>query len=149
MLLTGCGRVGLGTGSAEEPARTTRLIVTPASAQAGVTVGISVLNAGEVTLFYGLDNRIERRSNGTWEDATEDVFGTANPPVLLIRLIAKPGELAGPRHNAVTDSIRLPRSLPPGDYRIVKEVTVDVLDRAPRSTLHAELEVRPAAPQNG
>lgn len=111
-----------------------------------MTVSISVLNRGDMTLFYGLENRIERRVNGTWVDANKDVFGTANPPVLLILLSARPGELAGPRYNAVADRIDLPRSLSPGVYRIAKPVSEDDRFRRPPLMLHALLEVRAASP---
>jgi hypothetical protein len=125
------------------------LLVTPRSVRAGRTVSITVKNAGEATMFYGLANRIERRTNSGWKDATEDVYGTPDPAFLLIRLIAKPGESAGPRHNAVVDRIRLPRNLRPGRYRILKSVSGDDRGRAPPLTLHAIFEVRAGSSKGG
>lgn len=119
------------------------LIVTPASVEAGDIVRIAVKNVGDVTMFYGLDNRIERRVNGKWKDATEDVYGTRDPPVRSIRLSAPPGERAGPTYyNAVTDRIRLPRSLRSGTYRVVKRVSGNERHSPPHLRRHATLEVR-------
>jgi len=118
------------------------LIVTPASVEPGMNLSVAVKNVGELTMFYGLGNRIERRMDGRWEDATADVYGTANPAILLILLSARPGERAGPRHNAVVDRIPVPRSLPRGVYRVVKVVSGDQRGGPPRLTLHATFEVQ-------
>jgi hypothetical protein len=118
------------------------LIVRPASVEPGMTLSVAVKNVGEVTMFYGLGNRIERRMDGRWEDATADVYGTANPAFRLILLSARPGERAGPRHNAVGDRIPVPRSLARGVYRVVKVVSGDQRGGPPRLTLHATFEVQ-------
>src|SRR5215218_9952968 len=42
------------------------LIVTPASVEPGMNLSVAVKNVGELTMFYGLGNRIERRMDGRW-----------------------------------------------------------------------------------
>lgn len=118
------------------------LLVTPASIKAGETLSVAVKNAGKVTMFYGLENRIERRTDCKWEDATEDVYGTRSPAVRTIQLRARPGERAGPRYNAAVDRIPLPRTLTPGTYRVVKHVSGDARSRPPRLRLTATFDVR-------
>lgn len=46
------------------------LLVTPASIKAGETLSVAVKNAGKVTMFYGLENRIERRTD--WQVGRRD-----------------------------------------------------------------------------
>lgn len=105
------------------------------------TLRVAVKNAGKVTMFYGLENRIERRTRCKWEDATQDVYGTRSPAVRAILLKARPGERAGPRYNAVVDGIPLPRTLTPGTYRVVKHVSGDARSRPPRLRLTATFDV--------
>lgn len=115
------------------------LILRPDSVRAGETIGVVVVNTGETQLFHGLGNRIERRVDGGWVDATGDVYGErAFFP--QVGLIVKPGGRAGPDYGQVSDRISLPRALEPGTYRVVKEVSRD--GRSARTTLTAVLEVR-------
>jgi hypothetical protein len=99
------------------------LIVKPAAAKPQSSVTIAVKNVGELTMYYGLGNRVHRRVDGRWKDATKDVYGTRSPAVRNIRLRARPGERAGPRYGDLVDRVRLPGGLAPGTYRVVKRVS--------------------------
>lgn len=98
-----------------------KLVVTPASAAAGDTIAIVVENTGEVPLLYGLGNEVERRVDGSWEDAAGDVFGERRA-VPAIGLIVQPGKRAGPDYGQVSDRITLPSDLESGAYRVRKHV---------------------------
>jgi Big-like domain-containing protein len=120
-----------------------KLLVKPTTPKAGGTIRIAVENSGRRAMYYGLDNRIERRVGARWRDATADVFGTPDPGVRAILLNAPPGEKSGPNYGNVVDRIRLPRDLEPGRYRVVKRVSGN--DRGvgpPQMTLRATFEVR-------
>jgi len=123
-----------GCGDGEEPARDEpreppqadsavagELVVTPASAEAGEAIAIVVENTGEVPLLYGLANEVERRVDGSWEDAAGDVFGERRA-VPQIGLIVQPGERAGPDYGQVSDRITLPSDLESGAYRVRKHI---------------------------
>lgn len=118
------------------------LIVAPTATEAGTTVRVSVENAGTRPIYYGLDNRIQRRVMGRWKDATEAVYGTPSPAVRSIRLIAPPGERTGPDYDSVTDRVPLPPDLAPGVYRVTKRVSGDESSRSQRATLAASFTVR-------
>lgn len=96
-----------------------RLVVKPDPVEAGETIGIAVENTGEVPLLHGLGSQVERRVEGGWEDATEDVFGESRV-VPLIGLSVEPGKRSGPGYGQVSDRITLPRDLEPGTYRVRK-----------------------------
>lgn len=116
-----------------------RLVVQPASVEAGETIGIAVENVGDVPILYGLDDRVQRRADGKWVNATADVYGT-HRAVPGIGLIVRPGGRAGPDYGQVSDRIPLPRDLDPGTYRVVKAVSRD--GRSRRTKLTATFRVR-------
>jgi hypothetical protein len=161
--LAACGGAEIGAGSGPQPGSnatigsTVRdqntierngrlagtLVLKPTVVEPGDAVRVAVKNVGEVTLYYGLDNRVERRVNRRWEDATEDVYGTRHPGVRRILLSARPGKRAGPRYNEnLVDRIPLPRDLAPGTYRVIKRAHGDARLRPPRLKLKATFEVR-------
>lgn len=114
------------------------LVVRPPVVAPGDTLSVSVRNSGEVKMFYGLLNRIERRAGERWVDATKAVFGTPSPPVRNVILGAAPGKTAGPRYKAVTDEFRLPGDLRPGTYRVVKLVSGPSRGEKPGPSLRLE-----------
>jgi Big-like domain-containing protein len=119
------------------------LVLEPTVVEPGGEVRVAVKNVGEVTIYYGLGNRVERRVNRRWEDATEDVYGTRHPGVRRILLSARPGKRAGPRYNEnLVDRIPLPRDLAPGTYRVIKRANGDPRHQPPRLKLEATFEVR-------
>jgi hypothetical protein len=98
------------------------LVISPAEATAGRSVGVAVENTGDGEMEYGLGNTIKRRVGGRWKDVTRRVYG-GGQVVPDIALLARPGERAGPRYNEdIRDRIRLPRKLRPGTYRVLKKV---------------------------
>jgi hypothetical protein len=78
----------------------------------GDPVLVKVENPGTATLLFGLGMRIERREGEAWTEAPESPRG----PVPAIGFALGPG-LAGD-----CESFTVPTTMPPGEYRAVKEV---------------------------
>jgi pimeloyl-ACP methyl ester carboxylesterase len=98
------------------------LLVSPGTLPAGGTLEVRVDNRGAVKLLFGLRNRVERRAGDGWTDVTKAVFGTPSPGGKDLLLEVGPGRISGPRYGVQVDEIRLPGSLRPGVYRVVKSV---------------------------
>ena len=120
-----------------------QLIIEPSSAKQGGQVRVAVRNLGRLPIYYGLDNLIQRRTGHGWKNANEAAYGTRDPRFPAILLTAEPGYTAGPAHNGLVDQVPLPSSLPPGRYRITKDVNANHrFVGPPRATLHVVLTVR-------
>jgi hypothetical protein len=120
-----------------------RLIVEPASAAAGEDVGVTVRNEGSVPLYYGLPLRVQRMTGGDWESAKEAVFGPGPVSFPLPLFSLPPGRRSGPPHGPTFDGVVLPRTLEPGKYRFLKEISGDGRSLgAPRAQLVASFSVR-------
>jgi len=121
-----------------------RLIVEPALAAAGDTVGVAVRNAGSIPLYYGLQLRVQRKTGGDWESAKEAVYGPGPVAIRTVLFSLPPGRTAGAHHNGGTfDGVSLPRRLEPGRYRLVKQVSGDGRSLGPpRAQLVAGFSVR-------
>jgi hypothetical protein len=118
------------------------LVLVPAVVEAGGEIRVAVKNVGELTIYYGLDNRVQRRVDRRWKDATRDFYGTRYPGVRRILLSAPPGKRAGPRYNDLVDRIPVPANVKPGTYRVVKQVSGNDRLRPPHAKLDATFEVR-------
>lgn len=99
-----------------------------------------IQNFGTMTATYGVAFRVERLVGSQWVLAPESPRG----PVPAILLFALPGKTG---HRSC-DSFQIPATMPPGRYRMVKEVSFEVPDSltiAPRPgpTLTAEFDVVP------
>jgi hypothetical protein len=121
-----------------------RLIAKSGLVDPGDRVGVAVRNAGSVPLYYGLPLRAQRKTGGDWESAKEAVYGPGPVAYRLPLFSLPPGRTAGPHHNGGTfDGVSLPRTLEPGKYRLVKEVSGDGRSLGPpRAELVANFRVR-------
>lgn len=112
------------------------LVLNPDLAAPGDRLDIAVRNETSRKVSSGLAVRVERRRGPRWVDADKSIFGTAEPGFRLIRLFALPGGRMVPP--AYDDSLRLPRRLAPGRYRVLRRVNVGRRE----TTLRAEFHVR-------
>jgi hypothetical protein len=120
-----------------------RLIVEPAPVAAGEDVGVAVRNEGSVPIYYGLGLRIQRKAGGDWENAKEAVYGPGPVAYRLPLFSLPPGRRAGPHHGGTFDGVVLPRTLKPGKYRFLKQISGDGRSLgAPRAMLVAGFRVR-------
>lgn len=110
--------------------------VTPAVAHPGDRLELSIVNETGRKVSYGLAARAQRRSGPRWLPANRAVYGQRNPGFRLIRLFALPGgRMVPPDYD---DSIRLPNTIAPGRYRLLRRVQV-----GPRqTTMRFEFRVR-------
>jgi len=95
-----------------------RLTITRSVARPGDVLRLGVLNLGDRTITYGLPVRVGRLVNGRWRDATKAIYGTSQPGFTRQAINVAPGKYR--RYRA--DQVRLPATVQPGTYRILKRV---------------------------
>lgn len=116
------------------------LVVEPVDATPGDTVLLSVENTTErATLAFGLAGRLERASaSGEWAPADDAMVSR---PVPDLAVIVSPGDVSVAGAGATSDSIELTGDAQPGQYRVVKDVTVAKGGPRGAQTLCAALRV--------
>jgi hypothetical protein len=102
--------------------RVGRLIVIRSSIEPGQRTGLKVRNTGTVRIVFGLGATVERRQEGRWVDV-QDEFCPGGCPRPAIGLSAPPGATVGPGYGDLRDTVRFPRSVPSGRYRLTKYVS--------------------------
>lgn len=116
--------------------REARLVLDADSYRRGQTVFGRVENHGTEPVQFGAPYRIERRDGSSWSLAPE------SPDVFILPIYgAFPGESGQP-----CSPFSIPSSMPPGHYRMVKEVSFPPSEPGEEriaSTLAAEFEIVP------
>ncbi len=97
-----------------------RLQLDPEVTAPDARIRVSVENLGELTISFGLGNRVERYVDGSWQD----VSGEFGPQVVpQIARILKPGESSGAGQGTLRDHVVVSPAADPGIYRVLKNVS--------------------------
>jgi hypothetical protein len=97
------------------------LVLKPKTVLPGEKVGVAVRNRGSKEMFYGLGQRLARRTTEGWKDITLEVLSRSSG-ARAIRVSAPPGRQVGPRYGSLRDVISLRADAPPGTYQVKKRV---------------------------
>ena len=85
-----------------------RVLVDPAKARPGETIGASVVNGTDTEFSYGAGYELERQMGNSFEKVKLPV-----QPVIQIAYVAKPGETGPPV------MVKVPKNSLAGQYRVV------------------------------
>jgi hypothetical protein len=118
-----------------------RLQVSPSVAAPGDELIVRVQNTGSRRMYHGACPSAQRRVDGRWINANEDLFGREEIFCILILHSADPGGL-GPKLGGRGKFVPLPANLEPGRYRLIVGVHSGPLRRPDyRLRLHGAFRV--------
>lgn len=119
-----------------------QLTAHPAVVDQGANVGIELRNRGSVALGYGYGERIQRRAGGRWVPAN-DVYHRRFSAWIMPLIVLAPGRARGPDMGPnMSMQVVLRPDVPPGLYRVVKDVIPARGHRPGRRALRAPVRFR-------